>query len=184
MAKTFKELTELKGIFADSREHWLYLERHYFEVQNGTVKTYLWLAVTLLGAQLYAFDSYLHPLVGWNLQILPWWIWFAFVASVALSLAALLIGISCLSSLLLGQVNHDDAYLSAQDQCKQIYDSNQSTEERIKVLRGFCQHFDKLHGNQVEMIKAKTARMRVQCVCILFSVLSLLGFFLMLFLGG
>ncbi len=171
------EVTELKGLISQANSYWMHFHNHYFTTQTSTVKTYLWLAVTLLGAQFYTLDNFVFRAVQEykGLAIL------LFAISALTAFLSLLIGVTCLSSLFFGKRLTYPPYTQASYQADEMYYSECLQHSRILILRGICHAYDLSIDELLTMINKKGKRMRIQCACIIVSISSLLLFFLTLF---
>ena len=171
------EVEELKMLVNQANGYWLHFHNHYYTTQTSTVKTYLWLAVTLLGAQFYALDNYVFKIV-FEYQKLTF---ICFAISALAAFLALVIGVSCLSMIFFAKHIIKPPYTKAVCQVDELYYSECLRQARIMTLRGICHAYDLSISELQTMISRKSTRMRVQGVCILVSIISLLLFFLILF---
>lgn len=183
MSERVDEIEELKTILSYAHDYWNHYEDHFFIRQNSVIKTYLWLAVTLMGVQGYVFNSVIFPLSGWTFGYFPFLSWLPYIISMFSALIALVFGVSCLSSLFFGKTKNVQAYSASIEQMNHLYSTECDREDRILRLRGLCADHDRAIEYQWLLITKKSHRMRVQGICILLSIVMLIIFFLTLFIG-
>lgn len=171
------EVEELKSLVSQANDYWILFHNHYYTTQTSTVKTYLWLAVTLLGAQFYALDNFVFKAA----QEYKGLTFIFFAVSVFTAFLALVIGVSCLSIFFFAKRITTPPYTKASYQVDELYYSECLRHSRIMTLRGICHAYDLSISELQIMINRKSKRMRFQGVCILVSIVSLLLFFLTLF---
>lgn len=175
------EVEELKTLVSQANSYWLHFHNHYYTTQTSTVKTYLWLAVTLLGAQFYVLDNFVFKAA----QEYKGLIFTFFAVSALTAFLAMVIGVSCMSMIFFGHHMAHPPYIQAGYQVDALYSSENLRHSRIMILRGICDDYDRGISELQVMINKKGIRMRIQGVCILLSIIRLLLFFLTLFfLGG
>lgn len=160
-------LTEAKAVLERAHTFWEYYARDVYSSQMGIVKTYLWVAITLLTAQAVIYDRFQNWICFkfWDLRCI------AFSLAVFSAFCAMIVGLSCLSKIFLAKTGFTVPSNDAEHEINSLEQSDYLAATRYTVIKAICSNYDHAYNELAKIINQRGYRMRTQCVCCILSAL-------------
>lgn len=179
--KTVDKIAEAYAILNRAHAFWEYYARDLYVSQIGIIKTYLWIAITLLTAHAVIYDHFQEWIGFQSLELRG--IVFCFSASTAF--VAMILGLTCLSQIFLVKTDFTVPSNNALFEINSMEKSDFLISTRYTILKGICFNYDHTYAELAKVINARGYRMRAQCICCILSALGTFGLIIsIIFYGG